>query len=113
MMSCCGLSSVTVIAGCHSRRSSTAASIDWSSQMPAARSFRDPKSPGGSFARMISASAADTTAIDSHSIHVGQAPSRTKWPRENVESGYLKRNLNTAAGSGDWPWRQCVMLYMT
>jgi hypothetical protein len=30
----------------------------------------------------------------------------------NVESGYLKRNLNTA-GLGYWPSRQCVMLYMT
>ena len=60
-----------------------------------ARSFRDSTSPGGSFARMISASAAATIATERHSIHAGQALSSAKWPRENVEGGYLKRTLNT------------------
>ena len=60
-----------------------------------ARSLRGPAPPGGIFARTSSASTADTIAIDSHSIHVGQAPMSAKWPRENVEAGYLKRNLNT------------------
>ncbi len=99
MTSCCGLSSVTVITGCHSSRSSTATSSDCSSQMLAARSRRGPTSPGGSFARTISASAVDTIAIETHSLHVGQPPISAKWPRENVETGYLKRNLNTTPSS--------------
>ena len=75
--------------------SRAAASADWSSQIATARAGRYAKPVCDSFARSIAPRTADTIAIASHSLHAGHGASSTNWPRENVDQGYLNRNLNT------------------
>ena len=94
MMFCCGLSSAIMSAGCHSKRSTMAATANCSSQMRPTRQFL---TLTAAFGRRERISRAKLTAVAISSrprTHFGQAPSNTRFPLENTAVGYLKSNSN-------------------
>src|SRR5579871_4750594 len=98
MMFCCGLSSATVMAGCQSRMSTIAASVDCSPQITHARQLRIIGAASASFDQMSHASAAAAATISTTSTHFGHAPSSANWPRAYMERGYRRRSSNMAVG---------------
>src|SRR5580658_7169527 len=94
MMFCCGFSSATVIAGCHSSTSSMAASNVCRPQITQARQLRIIGAAWARRARIIHARPAAAMTISTTSIHFGHAPKREIWPRSYAERGYLKKNSN-------------------
>src|SRR5258706_15498800 len=97
MMSCCGLSRVMRITGCHKRMSSSAASADCSSQIAPARQRRTSGVAVCRRERMIRPRTMVTARIDSHNAQVGHGPSRTSRPLANTSRGYLKSSSNMQA----------------
>ena len=101
MMFCCGFNSATVIAGCHSSTSSSAASSVCKPQITQARQLRMTGAACARRERISQARPAAAARISSTSIHFGHAPKKANWPRAYTERGYLKKNSNM----GSWAAR--------
>src|SRR5580704_1088629 len=101
MMFCCAFNSATVIAGCHSSTSSSAAGRVCSPQITQARQPRITGAARARRERISHARPAPAATISSTSIHFGHAPRRANWPRAYTERGYLKKNSNM----GSWAAR--------
>ena len=87
---CCGRSVAMLIAGCHSRNSTSATSAVSSSQIATGRTpVSSPR-----LRRTCQASAPAAARIASTSSQAGHGASSTNCPREKIVAGYLKRNSN-------------------
>ena len=92
MMFCCGLSSATMIAGCHNKISSSAAIANCNSQITPAFQFRMCGEACGSFDRISQANPPAAAENDQDPLRPGT--DRTNSPLEKTARGYLNRNSN-------------------
>ena len=106
MMFCCGFNSATVIAGCHSSTSSSAASSVCKPQITQARQLRMTGAACARRERISHARPAAAARISSTSIHFGHAPKRANWPRAYTERGYLKKNSNMGSWAARGLWEE-------